>query len=249
MRAPKVLTLDIENSAMVVETWSAYEADAVRILRPTFVMCVAGKWLNADRPFVYGMVDYPLYKKDKLNDREVCKAIWKDMDEADVVITHNGDNHDLKILNARFYYHKLGLPSPYISIDTKKLAKKVGRFPTNKLKHIREFRGEKLKEDSGGYGVWERCLEGSVKDWKHLMKYCKNDVVITEATYLELRPYAPAVANLSVFQERDGCPQCGRVILIKRGFIYTKTGRTPRFSCNACGGWSRGKHEKLVDVR
>lgn len=249
MRQPKVLTLDIENTAQVIEAWGSWQVDAIRILRPTFVLCVAGKWLSEDKPFVYGMIDYPLYKRDKLNDREVCKAIWKDLDEADIVITHNGDQHDLKILNARFYYHKLGLPSPYTSIDTKKLAKRIGKFPTNKLKHIREFRGESFKEDSGGYGTWEKCLEGDVKSWKHLMKYCKNDVAITELTYLELRPYAPASANFSTYQERDGCPACGHVIIIERGWAYTKTGRTKRYSCNKCGAWSRGKHEKLVDVR
>lgn len=249
MTAPQVLTLDIENTAQVIEAWGSWQVDAIRILRPTFVLCVAGKWLNQSKPFIYSMDEYPLYKRDKLNDREVIKAIWKDMDKADVIITHNGDQHDLKILNARFFYHKLGLPSPYISIDTKKLAKRVGRFPTNKLKHIREFRGEHFKEDSGGYGTWEGCLSGDPKAWKGIKPYCMNDVVVTEKTYIELRPYAPANANLSVFYERDGCPACGSVGIIKRGYTYTRTGKRQKYQCHNCGAWCSGKHEKFVDVR
>lgn len=245
MKPAKILTLDIENTAQVVETWGSWQQDAIRILRPTLILCVARKWLNEKKPFVYGMDDYG----KKLDDKKVVQAIWKDMDEADAIITHNGDQHDLKILNARFFYHRLGLPSPYISIDTKKLAKRVGRFPTNKLKHIREYSGHTLKEDSGGYGTWERCLEWNPKDWKHLKDYCKNDVVATEETYLELRPYAPPNYNLSAFLERDGCPTCGGVILIRRGYNLSKTGRRPRYQCTKCGGWSSGKHEKLVDVR
>ena len=245
MRQAKVLTLDIENTAMVIEAWGAWQQDAVRILKPTIVLCVGAKWMHEEKPFVYA-IDW---KKKKLSDKEVCKKIWKDLDEADAVITHNGDQHDLKILNARFFYHRLGMPSPYISIDTKKLAKKVGRFPTNKLKHIREFSGHTLKEDSGGYGTWERCLEWHGPSWKHLTEYCMNDVVATEETYLELRPYAPPHYNFSAFLERNGCPSCGSVQIQKRGHSYSKTGKRERIQCMKCGAWSSGKHEKLVDIK
>lgn len=245
MKAARILTLDIENTAQVIEAWGSWEVDAIRILRPTLVLCVAGKWLNESKPFVYGMDDFG----KKLDDKKVLQKIWKDMDEADAIITHNGDQHDLKILNARFFFHQLGLPSPFISIDTKKLAKRVGKFPTNKLKHIREYRGHTLKEDSGGYGTWERCLEWDKKSWKHLKDYCMNDVIATEATYLELRPYAPPNYNLSTFSERDGCPTCGRVILEKRGFSYTRTGKRQRYQCTSCGAWSSGAHEKTISIR
>ena len=38
--------------------------------------------------------------KDKMNDFEICKELWKLLDEADVVIGHNGDAFDIKKTNA-----------------------------------------------------------------------------------------------------------------------------------------------------
>lgn len=245
----KVCTLDLENTPLLTEAWTAYEADAVRILRPQIILCVGYKFLHEKKARIISLDQYPGYRKDKFNDFNVIQDTWKLLDESDVVITHNGDQHDLKLLNARFFFHGLGMPSPFISIDTKKLAKRFGRFPTNKLKHIREYKGNAHKEDPGGYGTWVSVMEGDAKAWARMKKYCMNDVVITEQTYLELRPYIKGPANFSAFYERDGCPNCGRVILEKRGFSYTRTGRRQRYQCTSCGAWSVGKHEKLVNVQ
>lgn len=75
------------------------------------------------------------------------------------------------------------------------------------------------------------------------MHNCKQDVVLLDALYHQLRPYMathPNMANLG----GGTCPRCGGMRLQSRGTAKTATGTYKRYQCQDCGAWSR---ERLQD--
>src|SRR4029078_8668904 len=70
------------------------------------------------------------------NDKRIVKNLWKLLNEADVVIAHNGDRFDLPKINARFLIHQIKPPSHYETIDTLKTARRKFGLTSNKLDYI-----------------------------------------------------------------------------------------------------------------
>lgn len=115
---PKVLLFDIETMANLVYVWGKYEQNVIAYERHWYMLTFAYKWLGDKKTYVKSLPDYSMYKKDKYNDIELIKDLWKLFDEADIIIAHNGNSFDIKKANARFIKHKLKPPSPYRSVDT-----------------------------------------------------------------------------------------------------------------------------------
>ena len=79
-----------------------------------------------------------------------------------------GDEFDIKKANARFIYHGLKPTKFYLSIDTKKVAKKYFKFDSNSLSSLGEYLGLGEKVDTGGYSLWKGCLLGDPASWKKM---------------------------------------------------------------------------------
>jgi uncharacterized protein YprB with RNaseH-like and TPR domain/DNA-directed RNA polymerase subunit RPC12/RpoP len=166
--------------------------------------------------------------------------LWKLLDEADVVIAHNGDRFDIKKTNARFIYYKLPPPSPYKTIDTLKEAKRYFNFISYKLDNIGDHLGHGRKLVHTGFHLWRGCMTGDPKAWKHMVKYNKRDVVLLEQIYLDLRPWMKTHPDVSVLSDLpDGCPNCASKSLKKDGFKRTRSGKYQQYKCLSCGAWSR----------
>ena len=116
---PKILLLDIENSPNLAYVWGKYQQDVVQFEREWFILSYAYKWLNDTKVQAKALPDYKkVFKKDSTNDEELLKDLWKILNEADIIIAHNGDEFDIKKINARFVFHGLTPPAPYKTIDT-----------------------------------------------------------------------------------------------------------------------------------
>src|SRR5437868_14709279 len=94
------------------------------------------KELGRPKVTTFALPDYPLYKRDRTDDRALVKDLWKMMNEADIIVAHNGNSFDIKYANTRFIVHRLDPPAPYKSADTLKIARQVARFPSNKLDEL-----------------------------------------------------------------------------------------------------------------
>lgn len=173
------------------------------------------------------------------------------MDEADIIVAHNGDSFDIKKINCRFIVNKLYPPSPYRTIDTKKEAKKVAAFDSNSLNNLGldMDEGEKIKHR--GFEMWEGCMAGKQSDWNDMKRYNKKDVDLLERIYLRLRPWMknhPDIRLNSQHHRRlSGCRSCGKSHVIKRGLHATKSGTFQRLQCQDCGAWTLG--ERVRDER
>lgn len=238
MKKPKILLFDIETMANLVYTWGKYEQDVIAYQRHWYMLTFAYKWLGEKNTHVKSLPDYPLYKKDKFNDRDLIKDLWKLFDDADIVIAHNGNSFDIKKANARFIKHKLPPPSPYKQIDTKLIAKKYLKMDSNKLDDLGDYFGIGRKINTGGFELWLGCEANDKKSWKNMCEYNIQDVILLEKVYLEMLPYITNHPNLAIYTgNNQSCPNCASLNVIKDGKVYRSTGIWQKWKCKSCNSW------------
>ncbi len=187
------------------------------------------------------MPDFPNYRKNKTNDKELVKELWELLNEAEIVIAHNGDQFDIKKLNMRFVAHKLPPPSPYKTIDTLKIARRYFNFSSNKLDELARQLKLGRKVIHTGKDLWFKCMSGDLKAWKLMKKYNKWDVILLEKLYLRLRPFMTMHPH---YVGHKVCHVCGSPRVIKRGFDRLVGSRKQRYQCQSCGAWWREKENK-----
>lgn len=252
----KILFLDIENTPNLAWIWDFYEQTAVKIYEPVkanehgewHLLCVGWKWKGESKTHVIGLTDFPGYAKNKHDDKALCEFVWKLLDEADIVVAHNGKDFDARKLNARFLKHGLLPPSPTRWVDTKVLAKHKFKLNQNTLKYLAEYLGGRQKIDTHGYDLWFKCDSGDMKAWSMMYRYNKRDIDALEDIYEALLPwddYHPNVSLSSGIGHR--CPRCGspNVKTNPSWWTYLKSYRVRRYRCLDCGRWSKGEREKL----
>jgi uncharacterized protein YprB with RNaseH-like and TPR domain len=164
------------------------------------------------------------------------------VDGADIIIGHNADKFDIRKSNTRFVFHGLKPPSPYKTIDTLKIARKVFKFDSNKLDELGRYLGLGRKIPHTGFHLWHSCMLGDPKAWKVMKKYNARDITLLEDVYYILRPWATNHPNVN--QGEVGCPKCKATNVQKRGFSYTLLRKKQRFQCGNCHGWFEGPAAK-----
>lgn len=244
-KGPKILIFDIETAPILGHVWSIWEQNVGlnQIKSDWHLLSWAAKWLGAPP----NEVMY-LDQRDAKNiedDKVLLSGIWRLLDEADVVITQNGINFDVKKLNARFILNGFPPPSPFKHIDTKIIASKRFGFTSNKLEYMTDklcTKYKKLKHPKfEGFDLWKECLAGNPKAWAEMEKYNKHDVLSLEELYTKLAPWDGYLDfNLYHDDTQTTCP-CGCTKFEKRGFAYTASGKFQQYRCTKCGAWTRGK--------
>lgn len=121
---PKVLIMDIETSPLIAYTWGIYDQKILpdNVIKDWMCLSWSAKWLFEGKVFSGVLTPEEVKNED---DSRIMKDIWKYMDEAAVVITHNGNRFDLKRLNTRWLINGLLPPMPAKSIDTLQVARSV----------------------------------------------------------------------------------------------------------------------------
>lgn len=246
----KTLIYDVECTPLLSHTWGTFKQNVIEIDRDWYMISFAYKWLGEKKTHVLALPDYKTYKKNPEDDSELMRALWELVDEADVVIAHNGDAFDIKKMNARFILNGLNKPSFYQTVDTLKVARRYFKFASNKLDNLGEFLGLGRKVQTGGFELWLGCMNGDMKAWKKMCRYNKQDVVLLEKVYLALRPWMDNHPNVGLVDNVSGvCPICGSKELQKRGFAHTRVSVYQRYQCKGCHGWSQSrtvvKHTKV----
>jgi DNA polymerase elongation subunit (family B) len=160
MSTPRVLVYDIETAPMLGYVWSLWENDvALNQLHSDWcILSWSAKWLNDD--YVY--YDDQRSGISEKNEKRMLKGLWKMLDEADAVITHNGKRFDEKKLNARFLALGLKPIGKKLHIDTKQIASQNFAFTSNKLEYLTdkfcvEFKKRKHAKFPG-FKLWKECL-------------------------------------------------------------------------------------------
>lgn len=241
----KILLFDIETAPIVSYTWGLWEQNVVDVKREWYMLSFAYKWLGDTKVTVKSLPMYRGYSKDKENDKALVQDLWRLFDEADVIIGHNGDAFDIKKTNARFVIHGMKPPSPYKTIDTKKVAKKYFKFDSNSLNNLGKYLGLGEKIDTGGFELWLGCMSGDMKAWAKMCRYNRQDVILLEKVYLRLRNWINNHPRTSDSPISEVCPNCGGNHLQKRGFLLNKTTKLQRWQCQDCASWHSTSIKKV----
>lgn len=236
MRSPKILYLDIETRPLLCYTWGIHDQNIGKnqIYKDWAVLSWATKWEGSPKLKYEDISSSDGWGSEKA----LLQAIWKLLDEADVVIGHNSKRFDIKKLNGKFEQYKLGVPSYYQQIDTLTLAKKYFNLTSNSLEYIAELLGVKYKKlkhkNFPGMELWTECLNGNKEAWASMEAYNKRDVVVLEEVYKRLRTWGTGV-NFSVYNEGlENVCACGSTEFVDNGHAYKSSGKFKRYRCKKC---------------
>jgi DNA polymerase elongation subunit (family B) len=242
--APRVLLFDIENTPNIAYTWGKWQQDVRKFEREWWMLCYGYKWLGERKTHVVAQPDFSGYTRDRTNDRQLVKSLRDLIDEADVVIAHNGDKFDLPKARARWAVHGIDPPSPVKSVDTLKVARRYFMFNSNSLGDLGETLGLGSKGETGGFDTWLDCMAGDPKAWARMIRYCGKDVDLLEAVYLRLRPFIEnGHPNMSLMSDKpDACCRCGSDRGMKsHGWRYYGVTKRRRFRCRDCAAFCYGR--------
>jgi DNA polymerase elongation subunit (family B) len=236
---PRVLLIDIETSPNLGYTWSKWKQNVIAFKQEWELLSFAFKEVGSKKIEAYSRQDFP-------TEGELVLAAWEVLDGADVLIGHNIDQFDNKKLRAKFVEHSLPPPSPYKTVDTKKIAKSQFAFNGNSLNDLAFTLKLGKKASTGGIDLWFGCMNGDAKSWKRMIDYNKQDVLLLEKVYERLKTWYPHHPNLALLANKPGCPVCGSSRVQRRGYNVLKTRREGRLHCQACGHWfSRSLSDSL----
>lgn len=245
---PVVKILDVETAPEIVYTFRRFKAfiSPEQVISRGYLLSYSEADLYTAEVKGANLTHYPLFDIDYTDDWELCQTLWKVLDEADVVIAHNGVKFDKAYINQRFAYHDMMPPSHYVVVDTLKAAKKQFALPSNALKELcLYFETENFKLDNAGFELWKRCREGDRSAFQEMQTYNDGDVVSLRDVYLKILPYIPQHPNMSAYykDEKVRCSRCGseHVHVIEGKQFNTAISSFNIVRCDSCGGLSRDR--------
>lgn len=242
----RILLFDIESAPMEVFVWQLMKNNYINpmnVIKDWSVLTWSAKWL-----FEPDVLSARVSGSEAINreDKSTVQKLWYLLDEADIIIAHNGARFDVRKINARFALNGLTPPMPYKVIDTLKVARQNFAFSSFKLDYINKMFG--LSEKSHpGWEIWKRCVAGDEEALRVMDEYCQRDVMILEELYLVIRPWIKSHPNLGLYIDTDKnvCTHCGNEDLNWGGIYTTGIGVYAAFRCERCGAIGRSRKTLL----
>lgn len=194
----KVLIYDIETSYNIVSSWrigNKVNLPHHSVIKERAIICVSYKWLGEDQV-------YNLTWDRNQDDKFLLENFIEVMNEADILVAHNGDRFDLKWIRTRALKHGLEMLPYYQQHDTIKTAKKYFNFNSNKLDYITQFLGfeGKIKTEPE---LWDRViLDKDMDALKEMVFYCDEDVRQLEKVYLKILNWDKPKQHAGVLMNR-----------------------------------------------
>ncbi len=175
----KVLIYDIETAPNIGWFWGAgYKLNigANQIIKERAVICVSYKWLGEEQ--IYNL-SWDIEQDDKF----LVEQFVSVLNEADLIVAHNGDRFDLKWLKTRALFHGIPTLPKYNQFDTLKVAKSKLYLNSNRLDYISKFLGFEGKIVTTP-DLWKSVvINNDRKALKEMLVYCDEDVNQLEKVY------------------------------------------------------------------
>lgn len=229
---PKFLFMDLETAPTLGYVWGRFKQHLSQdqIKQEGYVLCWAAKWADSDN-IMFDRISQPE------DDEAIIKSMWNLLDEADIVCCHNALGFDIPTLNARFAYYGMLPPSPYKVVDTLQIAKKVFKFPSNRLESLAHYLNVDRKMKHSGFDLWVRVMRGDEDAWQEMEEYNRTDVKVLEQVYMKLRAWDKRHPNVGLYykNQEQRCTVCGSDDLKPNGDSMTGLSVFPAYQCNECG--------------
>lgn len=220
--SPKVLFLDIETSPIFAAMWSMWQQGVGlnQIESDWIILSFCAKWSHSE-DVIYKDLRGRVARED---DSELSEDLFNLLNEADVVVAHNGRKFDVKKINARLLMNGFPKPSPFKIVDTLEIAKKQFAFTSNKLEYLTDKLCETKKSKHAkfsGYQLWAECLKDNPEAWDEMRDYNQLDVLSLEELYYVLSSWSNAIPNDALYV--DSVLDMNE--WEKYGFYYTSLGK------------------------
>jgi len=246
-KSARILVFDTETAPLKAYVWSLWNQNVGykhQLVSDWFFLSWSAKWLMEKEIYSDRLTAEEVKAED---DKRIVLSLRDLLDEADIVIAHNGEAFDVKKINTQFLNYRIKPPSPFLILDTLKHCRSAFKLTSNRLDYVANFLGLEGKMDTGGFELWKKCLEGCEESLEKMRTYCNKDVKLLEDVYLAIRPYMKFHPNISMFIEDDvtRCPACGSENLEWKGNYATKNNMYKAFQCNNCGAVGRSRTSDL----
>lgn len=246
----RVLFLDVETSPLMGYFWQRWKANISldQTVSEWFILSWSAKWANED-----DMINGVLTPSEAVNedDSRIMIDLWNVLNQADVVVTHNGIRFDHKKINTRFLLNGLPPTRPFRIIDTLKMVKETFAFSSNKLDNLLIQFGLERKLGTN-FNLWKDCMNGNQEALLKMLEYNDWDVIQLEKALIRMMPWVKNFPNFVLYNEvenPDVCPTCGGNHLMDDGMYMTATNKYKLYRCPDCGTISRKrKAEKTIVV-
>lgn len=192
---------------------------------------------------------------DKGGRNAFLRRVHSVMEQADIIVTHNGLNADEPWLLADFTVPRKGAPGvrsfrrlpelpPYKSVDTLRVlrSKRYKGIDFKGLGAVCQIIGIPGKTDVYDHLVMDDALAGDIEARERLTEYCKGDVAAERFLYDWARPGIPNHPHLYVDGEGATvvCNRCGSSETIDTARRYMASVMSYQmFRCASCTGYRR----------
>lgn len=232
----KLLFIDIEWKPAVAYVWKMWDENIspAQLIDEGGLLCFCAHW-DGDKHFHF----YSEWEHGKEGMAKAAKAF---LEEADAVVTYNGDKYDLPKIMGEIALAGMVPPPKPSSIDVLKSVKKLG-FVMNRLAYIGPLLGAGKKVKHEGFQLWRDVVEGSETAQKKMTRYCIQDVKVLVNLYKRILPFIQNHPHMGASAQE--CGACGSNHVQKRGSRRTKYFSIQRLHCQDCGSWQDGTRSKI----
>lgn len=232
---PRTLFLDIETAPAKAYIWDLKTryVPLSQVAEDGYVLCYAAAWEDFDEGEFASTWDH--------GEKQMVEWAWELLDEADVVVTYNGNGFDLPRLNSEFLKYRLGPPTPYHSIDLYQTVSRKFRVLSKSMNHMLRLLDLDEKVKHKGMELWTGCMEGVAEDQALMEEYNVGDIITLQELYNDLRPWIDNMPNFALWMEPSDEPKCrcGSTDLRFKGYKRTSVFSYKQYLCNSCGQYPR----------
>jgi len=234
----RTLEIDIEAAPAKAYIWGLKTryVPISQVQEDGYILCFAYRWRGEDEVGFWSIWDQ--------GHDAMIKAAWDLLDEADHIITYNGNSYDVPMLNAQFLIGRLGPPSPYVHTDLYQTVSRKFRVLSKSMNHMLKLLSLEHKLEHKGFDLWTGVMEGNEEDQAVMEDYNVQDVVVMDELYEEMYPWLDNVPNQSLWMEPGAKPKCrcGSENLRFKGYKKTKVLRYKQYLCKDCGSYMRERY-------
>lgn len=242
----KMAAFDIETAPGIYYSFSVYDTSisSDKVIEYPRIIAFSAQWKDSKK-----VVFFSEYH----NGREaMLDALWELFNEADVLVSYNGDKFDIPWVEGELLEAGYSPPSPSMKIDLYKVIKRVTRWPHKNLNTAAARLLGDQKIAHPGFSLWRDCLmgddEAKRKAWALMKRYAIKDTKLLWPLFEKLK--GRIKMPHPVTDNPTACHNCGSERLQRRGVRRTLYSTYPRYQCQDCGAWFRGiSRHSSTDIR
>lgn len=167
------------------------------------VLCGVSMFWSPDETRVRRADEYDHWNTGRRSsDKALVEAILLDVEEADIVVAHNGTAFDVPFLRTRALIHGLQPVHPKKILDPVMLARRVFRFHRNSLEAISNVLGTPDMKTRLLPRVWTAAMfDGDVAALDDIVEHCIADVRVLAEVARKMAPYIKQLDSIGSWKQ------------------------------------------------